>query len=77
MTRSEIDWTFANQYRPKLCGDCKYFVADKRDEKGRLVGECRKLGIPTARTEWCQKPTEQREHQRAMLMYRGQNERDD
>ena len=79
MIRSEIDWTFANQYRPKLCGDCKYFDnenAHREQDHGWMISECVKLHRLVARTDWCTKKSERREHIRAMLMYRGQNERD-
>lgn len=77
MNRSEIDWTFKNTYHPKMCGSCRYYDQEnavREHDHGRLMATCKKLHQMVARTDWCKKPNEQREHKRAMEMYRGQND---
>lgn len=77
MTRAEIDWTFKNQYRPRMCGLCRHYDKEnaKRDkDNGLLMAKCMRTGRMVARTDWCLLKTERREHIRAMLMYRGQND---
>ena len=74
MNRSEIDWTFKNQYHPKMCGGCRYYDQEnavREHNHGHLMAECKKLHKTVARTGWCQVSTEQREHRRAIEMYRG------
>lgn len=76
MVRDSFNIDYAHHaysFRPTLCGNCKQWDskhAEREPVHGRLMAECKKLHIQTAKTDWCKKPIEVLEHERAMAMYR-------
>ena len=63
----------AYSFRPTLCGNCRQWDgrhAEREPVRGRMMAECKKLHEATAKTDWCKKPIEVKEHERAMAMYR-------
>lgn len=75
MVRDSINIDYAHHaysFRPMLCGNCRQWDgrhAEREPARGRLMAECKKLHEVTAKTDWCKKPNEIREHERAMAMY--------
>lgn len=66
-----------SDYRPIVCGDCKYFVEmGKRSDEthGAQPGVCTKLMWDVCRTDWCMDPRQVEMHKIAMAEYKGEKE---
>lgn len=76
MVRDSFNIDYAHHaysFRPTLCGNCRQWDskhAEREPVHGRMVAECKKQHIQTAKTDWCSMAREVREHERAMAMYR-------